>query len=82
VRGWAPETTSGAWISSPLSSVTPVTRPSRMSIDRTGALVRMVAPRLCALRAIASEIAPIPPLTWPQAPGTPFSSPSAWCSRL
>ncbi len=32
--------------------------------------------------AIASEIAPIPPLTWPHAPPTPSSSPSSWWSRL
>ena len=34
------------------------------------------------LAAIASEIAPMPPITCPQAPFTPFSSPSAWWSRL
>ena len=77
VRGWAPDTTSGASICSPESSVTPVVRPSRTSIERTSALVRMVAPDASALRAIASEIPPMPPFTWPHSPLTPLSSPSA-----
>ena len=48
----------------------------------TAASVRILAPKARAEDAIASEIAPIPPLTWPQAPPTPSSSPSSWCSRL
>ena len=51
VRGCAPETTSGARSSSPLSSVTPVMRPPVTSIERTGGAgadrraVRLGAPR-------------------------------------
>ena len=52
------------------------------SIDRTDAPVRMVAPDASALRAIAIEIAPMPPLTWPHSPFTPSISPSSWWSRL
>ena len=82
VRGCAPDTTSGARICSPLSSVTPVARPFSTSIERTGAPVRIVAPEASALRAIAIEIAPMPPRTWPHRPLTPSSSPRAWWSRL
>ena len=82
VRGWAPLTTSGARISSPESSVTPVVRPSRTSIERTPAPVRIVAPEWRALAAMACEMPPIPPFTWPHSPLTPSSSPSAWWSRL
>jgi len=78
VRGCAPDTTSAASIRSPDSSVTPVTRPSRTSIERTGASVLMVAPAASALRASAWEIAPMPPRTCPHRPLTPSSSPSAW----
>jgi hypothetical protein len=63
VRGCVPEATSGARISSPLSSVTPLTRPPDTSIERTPAPVRIVAPADSALRAIACEIAPMPPFT-------------------
>ena len=80
--GCAPENTSGAFIVSPLTSVTPVTRPPSTSIEATGAPVRILAPAARALAAIASEIAPMPPRTWPHAPCTPSTSPSAWCRRL
>ena len=72
----------GARISSPFARVTPTVRPSRMSMEATSASVRIVAPADSAERAIAWLIAPIPPITWPQTPGMPSSSPSAWCSRL
>ena len=80
--GCAPESTSGALSASPLSSVTPVTRPPATSIDATDASVRISAPWARALAASASEIAPMPPLTCAHAPWTPLISPSAWCSRL
>ena len=82
VFGCAPETTTGAKISSPVSSVTPTVRPPDTSIDLTDAPVRIVAPEASALRAIAIEIAPIPPRTWPHSPLTPSISPSSWWSRL
>jgi hypothetical protein len=83
VCGCAPESTTGARSSSPSSSVTPVTAPPALtSIEATGALVRTVAPWAHAARASARLIAPIPPRTWPQAPGRPSSEPSPWCSRL
>jgi hypothetical protein len=44
--------------------------------------VRIVRPAARALAAMRLEIAPMPPRTWPQAPLTPSSSPSAWWSRL
>jgi hypothetical protein len=62
--------------------VTPVTRPPVTSMLATGAFVRISAPKARALAAIALEIEPMPPRTWPQAPLTPSSSPSAWCSKL
>ena len=72
----------GAWISSPLSRVTPLTRPA-LHVDRVHRrAVRIVAPEASALRAIAIEMAPMPPRTWPHSPLTPSSSPSAWWSRL
>ena len=74
--------TIGAVISSPSSSVTPTTRPPATSMLVTAAVVRIVAPNARAEAAIDSEIAPIPPRTWPQAPLTPSSSPSSWWSRL
>ena len=82
VLGWAPEATIGARISSPSARVTPTTRPSRTSIEATGALVRISAPAASAERAIAWLIAPMPPITWPQPPEIPSISPSAWWSRL
>ncbi len=60
VFGWAPEATIGARISSPSASVTPTTRPSRTSIDATGAPVRISAPAASAERASAWLIAPMP----------------------
>ena len=80
--GWAPEATIGARSCSPEASVTPTTRSPSMSIEATSASVRISAPAARAEAAIASEIAPMPPITWPQAPLIPFSSPSAWWSRL
>ena len=61
VLGWAPEATIGARISSPSARVTPTTRPSRTSIEATGAPVRISAPAASAERAIAWLIAPMPP---------------------
>ena len=78
VFGCAPDMTTGAKISSPVSSVTPTVWPPETSIDRTAAPVRMVAPEASALRAIAIEIVPMPPLTWPHSPLTPSISPSSW----
>ena len=74
--------TTGAYSTSPLSSVTPTVRPPLTSIERTEAPVRMTAPADSAERAIAIEIAPMPPLTCPHRPGTPSISPSSWWSRL
>ena len=82
VFGCAPDMTTGARSSSPLSSVTPTVWPSITSIDRTAAPVRMTAPADSADRAIAIEIAPMPPFTCPHSPGTPSISPSSWWSRL
>src|SRR5829696_4191939 len=48
VRGWAPDTTSGASSCSPESSVTPTARPSRTSIELTAEAVRIVAPAASA----------------------------------
>jgi hypothetical protein len=62
--------------------VTPATRPPRTSIEPTWASVRIAAPAARALAAIDSEIAPIPPRTWPHDPATPSSPPSQWWSRL
>ena len=59
-----------------------MTRSPWTSIEVTSASVRISAPAARAEAAIASLIAPMPPITWPQAPSIPFSSPSAWWSRL
>ena len=82
VFGCAPEATIGARSSSPSASVTPTTAPLRTSIEATSAPVQISAPALSAERAIALLIAPMPPITWPQAPSIPPHSPSAWWSRL
>ncbi len=82
VFGWAPEATIGALKRVPSASVTPVTSPPTESIEATSASVRISAPAARALEAIASLIAPIPPITWPQEPTLPSSSPSAWWRRL
>ncbi len=66
VFGWAPEATIGAVWTVPSASVTPVTRPPVESIEATSASVWISAPAARALEAIASEIAPMPPITWPQ----------------
>ncbi len=52
----------------PMSSVTPLTRPPLTSIEATAASVRITAPDARALAAIDSEIAPMPPRTWPHSP--------------
>ena len=62
----------------PSASVTPTAAPLRTSIEATSAPVRISAPALSAERAIAWLIAPMPPITWPQAPSIPLHSPSAW----
>ena len=83
VFGCAPDMTTGARSSSPVSSVTPTVWPSDIDVDRPhGAPVRIDGPAASALRAIAIEIAPMPPFTWPHSPGTPSISPSSWWSRL
>ena len=82
VLGWAPEATIGAVWTVPSASVTPVTRPPDESIEATSASVWIVAPVERALEAIASEMAPMPPITWPHEPTLPSSSPSAWWRRL
>ena len=62
--------------------MTPTARPLEISIEATSAPVRITAPAASAERASAWLIAPMPPITCPQAPGTPSSSPSAWWRRL
>ena len=63
VLGWAPDATIGARSSVPSASVTPTAEPLRTSIEATSAPVRISAPALRAEAAIASLIAPIPPIT-------------------
>src|SRR5437899_2776611 len=65
----------------PSASSTPTARPFRTRIRRTVELVRMSAPKARAARAIASEIAPIPPRIQPHAPFKPPTSVSVWCPR-
>ena len=72
----------GARSSEPSARVTPMTLPSRTSMDATSASVRITAPAASAERAIAVLIAPIPPKTCPQPPGMPSISPRAWWRRL
>ena len=73
-------TTTGASIDSPLASVTPVTRPSRVRMRATSAPVLTWAPYIRAARASAPVTAPIPPRGNPQAPACPPASPTWWCS--
>ena len=47
----------------------------------TGVLRRMSTPASRHARAIAWVIEPMPPIAWPQAPGTPAASPNKWWSR-
>ena len=75
ICGCAVVTTTGASIDSPLSSVTPVTRPSRVRMRATSAPVLTWAPNIRAARARAPDTAPIPPRGNPQA-----DSPMWWCS--
>ena len=55
--------TARAWISSPVSSTTPVTCPSRARMRVTVAPVRISAPASRAASAMAAVNAPVPPFT-------------------
>ena len=72
----------GSYASTGVVGVWAGPRSPATSIDATSASVRTTAPCASAERAMAAEIAPMPPRTWPQAPLTPSSSPSSWCSRV
>ncbi len=72
--------TVAALISSPLASVTPVTRPLRVRILATSAPVRTSAPTERAAAASALVTPPIPPRGNPHAPACPPVSPMWWCS--
>ncbi len=72
--------TTSASISSPLASVTPITRPSLVRMRATSASVRISAPNDRAAAAIALVTPPIPPRGKPQAPVWPSASPTWWCS--
>ena len=61
--GSAFETTTGASITEPSASVTPVTLPLTWLILETGQAVRIVTPESRQDEAIASLIAPMPPIT-------------------
>ena len=79
VWGWRVVTTTGARISSPLSSTTPRTRPLVTMVRATRAPVRISAPRLRADRSMASATAPMPPSGKPQLPRCPSPmSPMEW----
>ena len=72
--------TTGASISSPLLSVTPVTPPAFVRIRATGAAVRSSAPNDRADAASAALTPPMPPRGKPHAPACPPVSPMWWCS--
>ncbi len=72
----------GARISSPSASTTPMARPSLMTIFSTGAFVRITAPLARAESAMAFDTAPIPPCTKPHNPRWPLTPPMQWCSRM
>ena len=55
-----------------LSVTTPAARPFRTRISADARVVRISTPRSAQARAIASVIAPMPPIAWPQAPFRPF----------
>ena len=79
--GSAPDRTTRAVSSSPLASVTPQARPPATRIRATGAPVRTRIPCARPAAAIASVIAPIPPITCPKKPCTASSPPvSRWKS--
>ena len=69
-----------ASMSSPLASVTPVTRPARVRILATSASVRSSAPNERAAPASALVTPPMPPRGKPHAPACPSVSPMWWCS--
>ena len=80
IFGCTAVTTSGAAISSPSSSTTPVTRPFVVAIVRTGALTRTSAPKNFAESSQAFETAPMPPSMKPQLATWPSPmSPTEWC---
>ena len=80
--GSAPDSTTRAVSSSPLASVTPSARPPVTRIRATGAPVRICIPCACPAAAMASLIAPMPPITCPKKPGTASSPPvSRWKAR-
>ncbi len=74
--GSAFETTTGARIVSPPSSVTP----SPGTMAATGTPEASTAPASRAASASRNDTRPMPPSTYPQAPGTPSSVPEA-CIR-
>ena len=80
ICGCAVVTTIGASMSSPLASVTPVTRPSLVRILATSASVRSSAPNERAAAASAPVTPPMPPRGKPHAPACPSVSPMWWCS--
>ena len=80
ICGCAVVITMPASISSPLASVTPVTRPSRVRIRATSAPVRICAPNVRAAAASAPVTPPIPPRGKPHAPACPSVPPMWWCS--
>ena len=74
------DTTARAENRSPASVTTSATRPFRVTISATPVRNRISTPRSAQARAIASVIAPMPPIAWPQAPLRPFASPKQWWS--
>ena len=59
------------------SDLTPLARPSLTMTSATSKSVSISTPRFFASRAIASVIAPMPPMAWPHTPFLPFASPKA-----
>jgi hypothetical protein len=67
--------TTGASISSPPSSTTPVVRPSFTLMRSMEAAVRTSTPASWAAAAMAMEMAPVPPREKPHDRNTPSISP-------
>ena len=77
--GSAPDSTVPAASSVPSASTTPDATPPVTAIRATGAPVRICRPCARPAAAMASLIAPIPPMTCPKNPGTASSPPvSRW----
>ena len=74
------DTTTGAVISVPSASATPVARPSRVSTWVTRASSSISAPYACAARASTWVKPPLPPLWNAQEPRWPSCSPILWNS--